>query len=70
MVVGAKNEIILNLDNFKLNFDSKTYILDLSEEENAVKMGINEKRSACFVKKLIKKDTLFVLILMKQKRMP
>ena len=35
---------------FILNFDSKTSILAISEKQNAVKMGINEKRDARFVK--------------------
>ena len=34
----------------KLHFDSKTSILAISEKQNAVKMGINEKRDFRFVK--------------------
>ena len=34
----------------KLHFDSKTSILAISEKQNAVKMGINEKRDIRFVK--------------------
>jgi len=37
----------------KLNFDSKTSILAISEKQNAVKMGINEKRDVCFVKNVV-----------------
>jgi len=37
----------------KLNFDSKTSILVLSEKQNAVKMGINEKRDVRFVKNVV-----------------
>ncbi|MDL1971550.1 MAG: hypothetical protein LWW94_11440 [Candidatus Desulfofervidaceae bacterium] len=36
-----------------LNFDSKTSILVLSEKQNAVKMGINEKRNVRFVKNVV-----------------
>jgi len=35
---------------FILHFDSKTSILAISEKQNAVKMGINEKRDIRFVK--------------------
>ncbi|HEC67894.1 MAG TPA: hypothetical protein ENI35_03665 [Candidatus Desulfofervidus auxilii] len=38
---------------FKLNFDSKTSILAISEKQNAVKMGINEKRDVRFVKNVV-----------------
>ena len=38
---------------FKLHFDSKTSILVLSEKQNAVKMGINEKRDVRFVKNVV-----------------
>jgi len=36
-----------------LHFDSKTSILVLSEKQNAVKMGINEKRDIRFVKNVV-----------------
>jgi len=38
---------------FILHFDSKTSILAISEKQNAVKMGINEKRDARFVKNVV-----------------
>ena len=37
----------------KLHFDSKTSILAISEKQNAVKMGINEKRDIRFVKNVV-----------------
>ena len=37
----------------KLHFDSKTSILAISEKQNAVKMGINEKRNIRFVKNVV-----------------
>ena len=36
-----------------LHFDSKTSILAISEKQNAVKMGINEKRDIRFVKNVV-----------------
>ena len=38
---------------FRLHFDSKTSILAISEKQNAVKMGINEKRDVRFVKNVV-----------------
>ena len=37
-------------NKIKLNFDSKTSILAISEKQNTVKMGINKKRDVRFVK--------------------
>ena len=42
-----------NQQKLKLHFDSKTSILAISEKQNAVKMGINEKRDIRFVKNVV-----------------
>ena len=45
--------IMCSKRKFKLHFDSKTSILAISEKQNAVKMGINEKRDIRFVKNVV-----------------
>ena len=45
-IIGIRKKV-------RLNFDSKTSILALSEKQNAVKMGINEKRDIRFVKNVV-----------------
>ena len=49
----AGTQTTIRRNNFKLNFDSKTSILAISEKQNAVKMGINEKRDVRFVKNVV-----------------
>ena len=46
-------EVMTSLKWAKLHFDSKTSILAISEKQNAVKMGINEKRDIRFVKNVV-----------------